>query len=42
MDPKFALKLKEAREKGIEIIAAQLSFDGKNIYYNGNVKLAEF
>ncbi len=42
MDPKFSLKLKEAREKGIEIIAVQLSFDGKIIYYNGKVKLADF
>lgn len=42
MDPKFARKLKEAREKGIEIIAAQLSFDGKKIYYRGKVNLADF
>ena len=42
MDPKFANKLKEARQKGIEMIAVQLSFDGKIIYYEGKVKLADF
>jgi len=42
IDPKFANKLKEAREKGIEMIAAQSSFDGKTIYYNGKVELANF
>jgi len=42
MDPDFAEALKEARRKGIPIHAAQLSFDGKTIYYEGKIKLAEF
>ncbi|MFX1276192.1 MAG: DNA/RNA nuclease SfsA [Promethearchaeota archaeon] len=42
MDPKFASKLSEARKKGVNIIAVQLSFDGKTIYFNGKIKLADF
>ena len=42
MDPKFANKLSEAKKKGIKILAVQLSFDGKTIYYNGKVKLMDF
>jgi len=41
-DPKFSRKLTEARKKNIRIFVAQLSFDGKTIYYNGNIPLADF
>ena len=41
-DPKFSKKLSEAREKNIRIFVVQLSFDGKMIYYNGNISLADF
>jgi sugar fermentation stimulation protein A len=42
MDPKFAEKLSEARKKGITIIAVQISFDGKMLYYNGKIDLDDF
>ncbi len=42
MDPKFSKKLSEARKKGITIIAVQISFDGKTLYYRGKIKLADF
>ncbi|MFX0073614.1 MAG: DNA/RNA nuclease SfsA [Candidatus Hermodarchaeota archaeon] len=42
MDPKFSEKLCEARKKGIKIIAVQISFDGKMLYYRGRIKLADF
>ncbi|MHA2474132.1 MAG: DNA/RNA nuclease SfsA [Promethearchaeota archaeon] len=41
-DPKFAEKLAEARNRGIRIIPVQISFDGKKIYYNGKISLAQF
>ncbi|MHA1916155.1 MAG: DNA/RNA nuclease SfsA [Promethearchaeota archaeon] len=41
-DPKFAKKLTEARNRGIKIIPVQISFDGKTIYYNGKISLAQF
>ncbi len=41
-DPKFSTKLSEAREKNIRINVVQLSFDGKTIYYDGNIPLADF
>jgi sugar fermentation stimulation protein A len=41
-DSKFAKKLTEARDQGIKIIPVQISFDGKTIYYNGKIRLAEF
>ena len=41
-DPKFSIKLSEARKKKITIIVAQLNFDGKTIYFNGTLPLAEF
>ncbi|MHA2288817.1 MAG: DNA/RNA nuclease SfsA [Promethearchaeota archaeon] len=41
-DPKFSAKLSEARKKGIRIHVVQLSFDGKMIYFNGNIPLADF
>ncbi|MEJ2248748.1 MAG: DNA/RNA nuclease SfsA [Candidatus Lokiarchaeota archaeon] len=42
MDPKFSTALKEAVKKEITIIPAQLSFNGKTIYYEGILPLAEF
>lgn len=42
MDPKFSNNLSEARKKGIKIVAVQISFDGKIIYYNGRVPLSNF
>ena len=41
-DPKFSKRLSEARKKNIRIYVVQLSFDGKTIYYNGNIPLADF
>ena len=41
-DPKFSKKLSEARKKNIRIFVVQLSFDGKTIYYNGTIPLADF
>ena len=41
-DPKFSKKLSEARKRGIKIIANQISFDGRMIYYNGRIPLCEF
>ena len=41
-DPKFYNKLSEARKKNIKIFVVQLSFDGKTIYYNGTIPLADF
>jgi len=41
-DPKFFNKLSEARKKNIKIFVVQLSFDGKTIYYNGTIPLADF
>ncbi|MBY8979220.1 MAG: DNA/RNA nuclease SfsA [Candidatus Lokiarchaeota archaeon] len=41
-DPKFYNKLSEARKKNIKIFVVQLSFDGKTIYYNGIIPLADF
>lgn len=42
MDPLFSQKLSEAREKNIRIIAVQVSFDGKTIYYRRKIPLAHF
>ena len=39
-DPKFSKKLSEARKRGIKIIANQISFDGRMIYYNGRIPLS--
>ncbi|MFX1392569.1 MAG: DNA/RNA nuclease SfsA [Promethearchaeota archaeon] len=41
-DPKFSQKLREARIKGIPIIAVQISFDGKMLYFHGKIPLADF
>lgn len=42
MDPKFASALSQARKRGIPIICAQIHFDGKTVYYDGKVPLADF
>ncbi|MFX0006815.1 MAG: DNA/RNA nuclease SfsA [Promethearchaeota archaeon] len=42
MDPNFSKNLSEAREKGIKIIAVQIKFDGKMIYYCHKIPLLEF
>lgn len=42
MDPKFSKNLSEARKKGIKILAVQISFDGKTVYYEGKVDLMLF
>lgn len=42
MDPKFSKNLIEAREKFIKILAVQISFDGKKVYYDGKVDLKSF
>jgi sugar fermentation stimulation protein A len=41
-DPKFAQLLSKARRQGIQIITAQISFNGQQIFYKGKVKLADF
>lgn len=41
-DIQFAQLLSKARNEGIKIIPAQIEFDGENIYYKGNIKLADF
>jgi sugar fermentation stimulation protein A len=41
-DPKFSMKLSEARKKKIPIFTAKISFDGNTIYYNGRVPLMNF
>ncbi|MFX0056671.1 MAG: DNA/RNA nuclease SfsA [Candidatus Hodarchaeota archaeon] len=42
IDPDFAEKLSEAREKNITILTAQISFDGTMLYYNGSIPLLDF
>ena len=42
MDPKFSKNLSEARKKSIKILAVQISFDGKTVYYEGKVDLMLF
>ncbi|MHA2391860.1 MAG: DNA/RNA nuclease SfsA [Promethearchaeota archaeon] len=42
MDPKFSERLSEARKKGIKILAVQISFDGKTIYYERKIPLSDF
>jgi sugar fermentation stimulation protein A len=42
MDPKFADALSEARSRGVEIICAQIHFDGHTIYFDGKIPLAQF
>ena len=41
-DPEFSEALREARRKGIPILTAQLSFNGRHLYYHGSVPLADF
>ena len=42
MDPKFSKNLSEARKKGIKILAVQISFDGKIIFYKNKIPLSDF
>ncbi|UCD00516.1 MAG: DNA/RNA nuclease SfsA [Promethearchaeota archaeon] len=42
MDPKFSKNLSDARKNGIKIIAVQISFDGKLIYYCQKIPLTDF
>jgi sugar fermentation stimulation protein A len=42
MDLKFSKRLSEARKKGIKIIAIQVSFDGKTIYFDERIPLEDF
>ncbi|MFX1595325.1 MAG: DNA/RNA nuclease SfsA [Promethearchaeota archaeon] len=42
MDPKFSKILSQARQKNIKILAVQINFDGKAIYYNGRIPLDDF
>jgi sugar fermentation stimulation protein A len=42
MDPQFAKKLSEARKQGIDIIPIHISFDGKNLFYENRIALADF
>ncbi|MFW9972566.1 MAG: DNA/RNA nuclease SfsA [Candidatus Odinarchaeota archaeon] len=42
IDPKFSQNLSIARKKSIKIIAIQISFDGKTIYFNGRIPLWNF
>jgi sugar fermentation stimulation protein A len=42
MDPKFSKNLREARKKNIKILAVQISFDGKTIFFEKEIPLAEF
>lgn len=42
MDVKFSKRLSEARKRGIKIIAVQISFDGKTVYYERRIPLSDF
>ncbi len=42
MDPKFSKALIEARKNNIKILAVQISFDGKTIYFEKEIPLADF
>ena len=42
MDTKFSEVLSEVRKRGIKIFVTQISFNGKTIYYNGRIPLADF
>jgi sugar fermentation stimulation protein A len=42
LDPKFSKNLREARKKNIKIIAVQISFDGKIVYYEKEIPLSDF
>lgn len=35
VDERFAIALKKSAEMGVKIIASQIKFDGKNVYYDG-------
>lgn len=42
MDPKFSQYLSQARKNGIKIIAVQISFDGKIVYFKNKIPLSDF
>ncbi|MFX0000320.1 MAG: DNA/RNA nuclease SfsA [Candidatus Hodarchaeota archaeon] len=42
MDSKFSENLSEARKRGIKILASQISFDGKIVYYERKILLSDF
>lgn len=42
MDFKFSERLSKARKKGIKILAVQISFDGKTIYFKRRIPLSDF
>jgi len=42
MDSKFSKYLSEARKKNIKIIAVQITFNGKVIYFNERIPLGDF
>ncbi|MBD3255336.1 MAG: DNA/RNA nuclease SfsA [Candidatus Lokiarchaeota archaeon] len=41
-DPEFSSLLSKAKKQGIKILAVQIRFDGKTIYYEGKVKISNF
>jgi sugar fermentation stimulation protein A len=42
MDPEFSQNLSEARKKGIKILAVQIFFDGKTIYFEQEISISDF
>ena len=42
MDPEFSRNLSEARKSGIKILAVQIVFDGKMIYFEKEIPLSDF
>lgn len=42
MDPEFSKNFSEARRRNIKIFAIQISFDGKTIYFENEIPLADF
>jgi len=37
VDMKFSLALRRAAKKGVGVLAARIKFDGKNVYYGGEI-----
>ncbi len=42
MDPEFSQNLSEARKSDVKILAVQIVFDGKTVYYEGKLDLKRF
>ena len=42
MDPEFSQNLSEARKSDVKILAVQIVFDGKTVYYKGKLDLKRF